>query len=66
MLKVNVPESYYHAHAQGRGMQKIFRKHEDFEMFLSLFECHLSNELKTNANTESLEIIEDELANTLA
>ena len=47
-------------------MQKIFRKHEDFEMFLSLFECHLSNELKTNANTESLEIIEDELANTLA
>ena len=50
ILKVDIPDSYYHVYARGHGRQKIFREPEDFEMFIGLFERHLSKEPKTNAS----------------
>ena len=44
VLKIDIPDSYYHVYARGHGKQKIFRDHEDFEYFLSLFARHLSDE----------------------
>lgn len=48
VVKVDVPDSYYHVYARGHGRQKIFRDDGDFEMFLSLFARHLSNEPSSN------------------
>lgn len=50
VIKVDVPESYYHVYARGHGKQKIFRDDEDFEYFLSLFARHLSNEPTSNVS----------------
>ena len=51
VIKVDVPESYYHVYARGHGKKKIFRDEEDFEMFLTLFARHLSNEPAVNSSS---------------
>jgi putative transposase len=48
ILKVDVPDSYYHVYARGHAKSKIFQDDEDYEMFLSLFERHLSEKPATN------------------
>lgn len=48
ILKIDLHDSYYHVYARGHGRQSIFRDDEDFEMFLGLFERHLSVEPKAN------------------
>lgn len=50
ILKVDLPDSYYHVYARGHGRHKIFRDEADFEMLLSLFERHLSREPKANSD----------------
>ena len=42
ILKIDVPDSYYHLYARGRGRQKVYRDHEDYVAFLSLFHRYLS------------------------
>jgi len=49
ILKTDIQQSYYHIYARGHGRQTIFRDDADFEMFLSLFERHLSKDPKTNS-----------------
>ncbi len=49
IVKVDVPQSYYHVYARGHGRKKIFRDDEDFDMFTALFERHLSNEPVSNS-----------------
>lgn len=49
VVKVDIPNSYYHVYARGHAKQKIYRDDEDFEMFLSLFARHLSDEPAVNA-----------------
>lgn len=44
ILKVDIPDSYYHIYARGHGRQKIFRDEADFEKFISLFERYLSSD----------------------
>ena len=44
VLKIDIPQSYYHAYARGHGRKKIFRDEEDFDAFIKLFERHLSKE----------------------
>lgn len=48
IIKIDVPESYYHVYARGHGKKKIFRDDADFEYFLSLFARHLSDTPATN------------------
>ena len=50
VVKIDIPESYYHVYARGHGKQKIFRDDDDFEKFLTLFERHLSNDEVVNVN----------------
>lgn len=48
VLKIDIPQSYYHAYARGRGRQKIFRDEEDFETFTNLFARYLSKKVSTD------------------
>lgn len=43
VLKVNLPDTYYHVYARGRGKQNIYHDDEDYRTFLNLFKRHLSN-----------------------
>ena len=44
VIKINVPESYYHVYTRGANKQKIFLEECDYRYFLSLFERYLSKE----------------------
>lgn len=44
ILKIDVPDSYYHVYARGRGRQAIYHDDEDYRVFLNLFKRHLSVE----------------------
>ena len=44
VVKIDIPDSYYHVYARGRGRQKIFHDDEDYRVFLNLFKRHLSVE----------------------
>jgi len=44
VIKINVPESYYHAYMRGASKQNIFLDEADYEYFLSLFDRYLSKE----------------------
>jgi len=62
VLKVDVPDSYYHVYARGHGKQKIFRDDEDYEYFLSLFARHLSNEPAVNASARTYAHLQDDIS----
>ena len=49
VIKVDIPNSYYHVYARGHGRKKIFRDSEDFEAFTKLFERHLSEDPEFNS-----------------
>ena len=49
ILKIDIPKSYYHVYARGRGKQKVFRDENDFEMFLNLFDRYLSKRAKSDS-----------------
>ena len=42
VIKIDIPQSYYHVYARGHGRNKIFRDDEDYETFLKFFARHLS------------------------
>lgn len=44
ILKIDIPQSYYHVFARGHGKQKLFRDEEDFEIFTSLIARYLSKQ----------------------
>lgn len=44
VLKVDVPDSFYHVYARGHGRRAIFRDDEDYRVFLNLFKRHLDIE----------------------
>lgn len=44
ILKIDIPQSYYHVYARGHGRKKIFRDDEDFEAFTNLFARYVSLE----------------------
>jgi putative transposase len=44
VLKIDVPDSYYHVYARGVGKQPIFMDHADFQFFLGLWERYLSKQ----------------------
>lgn len=48
ILKIDIPQSYYHVYARGHGRHKIFRDNEDFETFTNLFERYLSRQATTD------------------
>ena len=45
VIKVDIPDSYYHVYARGRGKQTIFHDDEDYRVFLNLFKRHLSRDI---------------------
>lgn len=48
VLKIDVPDSYYHVYARGHGRQKIFRDEQDFSKYLELLQRYLSRESTTS------------------
>ena len=44
VLKVDVPDSYYHVYARGNNKLKIFRDKQDYSVLLSLLKRYLSAE----------------------
>jgi putative transposase len=44
VIKINVPESYYHVYARGSNKNRIFQDESDYMFFLSLFERYLAKE----------------------
>lgn len=44
IIKIDIPESYYHVYARGHGRQKIFRDDEDYLKFQDLFARYLSED----------------------
>lgn len=50
VLKIDIPESYYHVYARGHGRQNLFRDEEDFETFTNLFARYLSREQARDRN----------------
>ena len=50
VIKINVPESYYHVYARGANKHRIFQDESDYLFFLSLFERYLAKE-KSNKQT---------------
>jgi putative transposase len=46
VVKVNVPESYYHVYTRGASKQNIFLDETDYWHFLSLLDRYLSKETK--------------------
>ena|ERR1700757_401865 len=44
VLKIDIPNSYYHIYARGASRQKIFPEPEDNYVFLELFRRYLSSE----------------------
>lgn len=44
VVKVDVPDSYYHIYARGRGKQTIYHDDEDCRVFLNLLKRHLCSD----------------------
>ena len=42
IVKIDIPDSYYHVYARGNNHRKIFKDDEDFSVFLNLLKRHLS------------------------
>lgn len=50
VLKIDIPESYYHVYARGHRKQTLFRDKEDFETFTNLFARYLSRKAARDGN----------------
>ena len=48
VIKIQVPESYYHIYTRGANRQKIFLDPADYKHFLKLFERYLSDKQATS------------------
>lgn len=46
VLKIDIPESYYHVYARGASRKEIFLDDADYRYFLSLFARYLSDEIQ--------------------
>lgn len=53
VIKIDIPQSYYHVYARGHGKQKIFKDEDDFETFLNLFARYLSKKPKADGYGKS-------------
>lgn len=64
VIKIDVPESYYHVYARGASRKEIFLDDSDYQYFLSMFARYLSVEQQRDRTgrsyvhlTESLELL---------
>jgi putative transposase len=48
VLKVNVPDAYYHVYARGINKENLFLESRDYKYFLGLFERYLSRKPAVN------------------
>lgn len=60
VLKIDLPDSYYHIYARGASRQEIFREPADYYVFLELFRRYLSpEEIKDSAGIPYVKLHED-------
>ena len=60
VLKVDIPDSYYHIYARGASRQEIFREAADYYVFLELFRRYLSpEEIKDSAGIPYTKLHDD-------
>lgn len=61
VLKIDVPDSYYHVYARGASRKTIFIEDEDFEYFIGLFHRYLSHDEVTNSINIPYEKLHDDI-----
>ena len=60
VLKIDIPNSYYHIYARGASRQKIFLEPADFYVFLDLFRRYLSaEEIRDSAGKKYTKLYDD-------
>lgn len=60
VLKVDIPDSYYHIYARGASRHEIFREAADYYVFLELFRRYLSpEEIKDSAGIAYTKLHDD-------
>lgn len=60
VLKIDIPDSYYHIYARGASRQDIFLESSDYYVFLELFRRYLSNEeIKDSAGIPYVKLHDD-------
>ena len=60
VLKVDVPDSYYHVYARGASRQEIFIEPQDYHVFLEMFQRYLSaEEIKDSAGMPYKKLSDD-------
>ena len=64
VIKVNVPESYYHVYARGSNKHRIFQDDSDYLFFLSLFERYLSKEKPDKQSIDEYQKLFDSVGNS--
>ncbi len=61
VIKIDIPDSYYHVYARGASLQPIFIEPDDYAHFLSLFHRYLSQEEVTNSIGIAYDKLRDDL-----
>lgn len=61
VLKLDIPESFYHVYARGASRQEIFLEDNDYQYFLGLIHRYLSNEEVKNSAGIPYEKLGDDL-----
>lgn len=60
VLKIDIPDSYYHIYARGASRQDIFLEPSDYSVFLELFRRYLSaEEMKDSAGMPYVKLYDD-------
>ncbi len=61
VLKIDIPDSYYHIYARGGSRHDIFLEPSDYNYFLELFRRYLSSEDIRNSAGVAYEKLEDDI-----
>lgn len=61
VLKVDVPDSFYHVYARGHGRRAVFKDDEDYRVFLNLFKRHLDIEPGRDRNGREYKHLRDDI-----
>lgn len=61
VLKIDVPDSYYHVYARGASRKAIFLEDDDYVYFLGLFHRYLSHDEVTDKNGVPYDKLHDDV-----
>jgi len=50
VVKIDIPNNFYHVYARGHGRMAVFREDEDYRVFLNLIKRYLDIDVKCDSN----------------